>query len=386
MGFVVANGLTMHITKFKAALLKTRVSLLAITAVWAVANADEVGTLLSDIERWGKLGRDAPDQLTESVTGKVEKHATNVSAFLLKKLADPSLSEEALEVYTGVLGLTKDTNAVPGLTNLFHQARSERLKDGCFASLAFIGGEPAVGFLLAHLESETDKERRFRMLNCLAQAQHPSVLPKAAEVLECDPRREYWKSVFVFGKMGDTAVPFLVTRINDTNRNVRFNAIHVLGMWELAPEALQPLRERFWKEEDEEMRMLICSSVTQIALGETFTEFLGQVVAKGKDGKIVERAREALEEFPKAKAKLRSLKKARRPSAKAFQQQYDLLFQSRGHKGDYELLAKSSALADESALKRLRERILQRDSDEAFYDYKKVTEIIWQNRFFAELK
>jgi HEAT repeat protein len=370
----------------KAFLVKSGVTLLVIAAFWAVANADEVETLLSDIERLGKLGREAPSQLTESVADRVEKHATNVSAFLVKRLLSPGLSEETLAVYIGVLGLTKHTNAVPGLTDFFKQTQSETLKHGCFASLASIGGEQAITFLLRNLESETDKERRFNLLNCLAQTRHESVLPKTVEVLECDPRSEYWKAVFVFGKMGDKAVPFLVNRINDTNRNIRFNAIYVLGQWELAPEALQPLRERFWKEEDEGIRDLIGNSVTQIALGETFTEFLGQVVAKGKDKKAVERARQALDEFPKAKANFLSLKKTRSPSAESFQREYSLLFKSAGRKGDYEMLAKSSTLADESALKRLRERILQRDSDEAFYDYKKVSEIIWQNRFFADLK
>ena len=34
----------------------------------------------------------------------------------------------------------------------------------------------------------------------------------------------------------------------------------------------------------------------------------------------------------------------------------------------------------EPQLKALRERILQRDSDEAFYDYQKVNEVIMRNR------
>jgi hypothetical protein len=66
--------------------------------------------------------------------------------------------------------------------------------------------------------------------------------------------------------------------------------------------------------------------------------------------------------------------------------QDDLLFKSLGKQGDYEALAAASTLADEPALQKLRERILQRDSDEACHDYKKVSEILWQNRFFAERK
>jgi hypothetical protein len=63
-----------------------------------------------------------------------------------------------------------------------------------------------------------------------------------------------------------------------------------------------------------------------------------------------------------------------------FQHEYGRFFKSAGKKGDYKALASASTVEDEPKLKALRERILQRDSDEANYDYQKVNEIILMNR------
>jgi hypothetical protein len=44
------------------------------------------------------------------------------------------------------------------------------------------------------------------------------------------------------------------------------------------------------------------------------------------------------------------------------------------------VLGNASTAADAPKLKALRERILQRDSDEAFYDFNKVNMIMFWNR------
>ena len=57
-----------------------------------------------------------------------------------------------------------------------------------------------------------------------------------------------------------------------------------------------------------------------------------------------------------------------------------------GLEGSYEVLGASSTAQDERKLKALRERILQRNSDEAFYDHQKVNEIIVWNRLAQSLE
>jgi hypothetical protein len=374
------NGIRMT----KASVSTLGFLLLALGMGGRAAAASQVSSLLSDIERWGKLGKQT--ELTGSIIERIEKHATTVSAFTLKKLAEPGGSEETQIFYAMVLGFTKDTNAVPALTNLYLAAKSAKVKEGCFGALTLMGGDPAIQFLLATLEQESDKDRRFLLLNCLATTRHQSILPQTIEVLQCDPEKEYWRAVFVFGKMGDQAVPFLVERIHSANRNVRFNAINVLGQWLFAPEAIQPLRDRFWKEDDRSLEDLIFKSVGGMAPEKPNLEFMKEVAAKSQRKDLAKYAGEALTNWPKDRAQALSVKKRRKASAKSFQKEYALLYKSAGREGDYDALAMSSTLADEPALKKLRERILHRDSDEALYDYRKVSQVIGLNRLFADLK
>ncbi len=55
-------------------------------------------------------------------------------------------------------------------------------------------------------------------------------------------------------------------------------------------------------------------------------------------------------------------------------------FRERFWKDDIDILRNTSTIKDESRLKRLRERILQRGSDEAFSDHQMVNRIISMNR------
>jgi HEAT repeats len=345
---------------------------------------DGTDRLLLDIERCARLGTNAPEKLTRFVAEHVEEQAAQVSAFLVQKLAQPDADAESLKVYLGCLGLCRHTNGVPALIDFYGRTRSDDLKGRCYASLACIGSGPAVDFLLAELDRTTDRKRRFRMLNCVAQTRNEAVLPRTLEVLGADPHEEYWRPVFVFGKLGDVAVPFLIGKLEDTNQNVRANAAGVLGQWMMAPEALQPLRDQFWREQDAEIRGLIYCCVTGTHSRNVFTNFLGEIIARDKDTNMVNAAIRTLKQYPEDKAKFDSLRQKRRPSAETFRKHYALLYRSMGKEGDYEILDQASTLADEPALKKLRERILQRDSDEASDDYQKVSKIIWLNRLFAE--
>jgi hypothetical protein len=70
----------------------------------------------------------------------------------------------------------------------------------------------------------------------------------------------------------------------------------------------------------------------------------------------------------------------KRISAQDFQIEYDKLYESYGKEGDMQALERASTIEDEEKLKKLRERILQRDSDEALNDYALVNRIIMLNR------
>jgi hypothetical protein len=180
--------------------------------------------------------------------------------------------------------------------------------------------------------------------------------------------------------MGDLAVPYLLDKIKDEDFNVRSNSIFLLGRVLIAPEAAQPLREHYWIEEDPGIRGLILSSLEMITpYLETMQNFSEEVLNKEKDADLIIFAQETIDSFPDMRIGIDSFISEKHVSAEDFQTAYNALFDNYGH-GDKEALASASTLADEAQLKKLRERILQRDSDEALYDYFEVNEIIRLNR------
>jgi hypothetical protein len=343
--------------------------------------------VLSKIEQAASGGKEAASSVCDAVAEGIEKSPTEVSKGLLPKLQGKTLTERQLATYVWALGLTKDPTAVDPIINLHGQSQSAMVKQNCLRALAAIGGKQAEEHLLSVLDSTTDKEMRFNILNLLGQMQCEAALPKMEEVLRQDPAKSYWQSIFVFGKMGDKAVPFLLQKINDKDRNVRANAINVLGMWLIAPEAAKPLQEQFWKETDMKLRGLILSSLLRtIADPAQIQSFFKELAAKEKDEKVVKLARTIIEGVDGVKAKIAVAAKAKQVSTDSFQREYARLFKSAGKDGDYKVLFSTSTLADEPRLKALRERILQRDSDEAFYDYQNVNEIIMRNRMIGREK
>lgn len=211
--------------------------------------------------------------------------------------------------------------------------------------------------------------------------QYEAALPKAEDILKGDAKQLYWQSVFVFGQMGDKSVPLLLKNINDRDFNVRANSIHMLGRWLMAPEATNQLEARYWAEQDKELRGLILSSLER-----TITDlskmkgFFKNVAGREKDSDLRRFAQEVLDNMRQLQASNASYKKEKKISKIAFEREYAALYKTAGKKGDYKVLAISSSYENEKRLKTLKDRILQRGSDEAFYDYEKVNDIILRNR------
>ncbi|NLF07519.1 MAG: hypothetical protein GX594_06000 [Pirellulaceae bacterium] len=340
--------------------------------------------VLSKIEQAATSEEKAPSSVYEAVAEGVEKNPAEVSKKLLPRLQEKGLTERQLATYVWALGLTKEPTALEPIMDLHRRSESTLVKQNSLRALATIGGKEAGKYLLSALDSTTDKEIRFNILNLLGQMQCEAALPKMEEVLRKDPREFYWQSIFVFGKMGDKAVPFLLQKVGDKNRNIRANAVNILGTGLIAPEAVKPLQDQFWKETDTELRSVTMDSLLRIIADlAQVRSFCEEVVAKEKEENLVKPARKAIESMDRVKAAIASAAKAKRVSKDSFQQEYARLFKSAGKKGDYKALAAASTIDDEPKLKALRQRILQRDSDEAFYDYQKVNEIILMNRMIG---
>lgn len=336
--------------------------------------------LLADIEEVIAKQADADSDLIDSIIDRVLENPAAVVSSILPKLGDSNQSEVSLAVYVWILGLTQDPAVIDPLVELAKDTSSILVKRNCIIVLESFGGEQASQGLLSLLEQITDKDLRYEILNILAGMKYEPALPAMGEILEVDPNQEFWKPIFIFGKMGDLAVPYLLTKIDDDDINIRANSISQLGQLLIAPEAAQPLQERYWDEEDPRIRGSILSALEQISPDlKTLQNFAEEVTEKEAEADLVNYAQETLTSLPGMRMQIDSFISEKKISATVFQAEYNALYESYGY-GEKTVLASASTLADESQLKKLRERILLRDSDEALYDYFEVNHIIMMNR------
>ena len=155
----------------------------------------------------------------------------------------------------------------------------------------------------------------------------------------------------------------------------------VLGKWLIPTESLEPLKNQFWKEDVPEIRRLILSSIETVDSNlQDVRNFFEEVMHKGQEENVVRFAEETVNNFGKLTSIIETFKSQKIQDRAVFEAEYSEILHSFGKEGDYRLLGAGSVKGDEQKLKRLRERILQRNSDECFYDYQKVNRIIILNR------
>ncbi len=341
------------------------------------------GNLLSDINKVASLGDEAPETLTESIRDRIESDSYTITSILLSRLTDPNMSEKQLAIYVWALGLAEDPNAVAGIVKLNEQSKSELVKGKCLSALATIGGQKSGDYLLSILEKTEEKVARFTILSLLSQMQYEAALPKTEEVLKQDYKQVYPWPARIFGKMGDRAVPFLLKKMSDEDRNTRGNAILVLSdcLMPLESEFAEAFHEQFWKETDVELRRLILSALEDVICDhDVFENLLKDIVSDEKEEVLVRFAKATLYYLSKKKERDGRMEAEKRISPRRFKKEYDKFYESAGRRGDPKILFVTSSFEDEPELKRLRERILQRDSDESLRDYAMVTALMLFNR------
>ena len=359
-------------------------ALMGILVFGLCAQTDD--SILAQIERLAAMGTRPDPALNNSIVRLIEANPKGLAQLLLPKLNEPSATESQLATYAWALGWVKDPRAIDGLMTLHGNNRSDWVRSNCLRALAMIGGQKAGDFILSVLDGKTNPDERYYLLDLLAGMPYEPALSRAGEVLRVDFGEYYWKPIFIFGKMGDKSIPFLLTQLDSEDRNVRAHVIHLLGKWLMAPEAVKPLQERFWKEKDANLQAMILSAIesAESDLGQ-WKSFFGQVKAKAQDPSVVKFASETLDSIEETEARVVKFVGEKKVSRPDFDSEYAKLFSSAGKEGDYRVLARSSSLEDEPRLKKLRERILDRGSDESFYDYEEVNRIIAFNRMAAKV-
>lgn len=356
------------------------VVLLLLVLVDAAAGKDN--PVIRDLEMIISQGQPATFEKFAAIKSNIEKNPKEILDLLLAKTNSPDLPEESLAVYLWAMGMTKEPAAVDAIIRLSEGRKNEMLRQNAYRSLAMIGGDKSAEFLFRRLqETTTEPMARYYLLDLLAQLQYLPALPATIDILQQDPDSYYWQMAFIFGKYGDIAVPFLLSKINDSNLNIRTNAIMVLGQWLIPAEAAAPMKKRFQVEGDPNVRALILSSLEKInSNADDIRIFSEDVLKTEKDEKVGQFAFETISNFEEMKNHISAFKAGKKDDRAGFEAVYKQIYDSMGKTGDYQRLAAASTGADEARLKKLKEVILQRNSDECFQDYQKINDVIMLNR------
>lgn len=363
------------------ALCNLFVSVIFILCVSGDTGAEQQESIIKDLEEIISQGKSASPNRLETVKSEIDKNPEAILPLLIKAANTTNLPDTDLAIYLWAIGLTKSQKAIDDVIRLSSGRQSEIVTVNAYRALANIGGDKSADYLLARLRETSDPKTRFNLLNLLAQLQYRAALPDSIAILALDPNQDYWQSVFIFGKYGDMAIPFLLERIQDSNKNIRSNAITVLGQWLRARAAVAPMKIQFWEEGDPVIRLLILSSLEKINDSlEDIRAFSQEVLSKERDPGVVQFAKETVNSYEQMNDYVKSFKAKKMNDRAVFDSEYEKLYASLGKEGDYDRLGSASTKADEQKLKKLKEIILQRNSDECFYDYQKINDIITLNR------
>lgn len=320
-------------------------------------------------------------EMYETVKNKIDNEPDIILPQLLSKAKNPLIPESKLAIYIWAIGLTKSPTAVDDIIKLSSDKESKLIVVNSYKALASIGGEKAGKHLLKQLDKTSEQMTRFNIIDLLAQMQYEPALPKTIEILRQDPKELYWQNVLVFGKYGDIAIPFLLKKIGDKEQNIRTNAIVALGNWLIPAESLDELKNQFWNERSPEVRILIVEALENINTSPSDVySFSHEVIKKETDENVKKFIQETIDNVDKVIKNIASFKEKKKIDQAVFNSEYNKILKSNGTEGDYDKLFISSSKSDEQKLKKLRRSILQRNSDECFYDYQHINNIIKLNR------
>ncbi len=361
-----------------AKLLTTSLLLLLVIVGTAAAKGNSV---TRDLDEIIAKGQPATTAQLEKIRKNIEKAPRENLDLLLEKANTPNLSEDDLALYIQAIGYTRLPEAVDDIIRLSEDKQSETVKRNSGLSLVMIGGDKAAEFLFRRLLGTTDTMNKFFLVNLLSRLRYQPALPATIDMLQQDQSCFYDQLVFVFGRYGDLAVPFLLGKINDDNKNVRANAIMILGQWLIPTEAVRPLQQQFTIEKDPKIRALILSSLEKISPDvNTMRIFSEGILKNEKDPDVAQFAIETLNNLEEMQNHIKTFGTKKKEDRAGFERAYKELYESMGTKGDYQQLATASTLADEPQLKQLRQVILQRSGKECFFDYQKINDVIMLNR------
>ncbi len=353
--------------------------LLMIIQASAVSAADE--SLKELVSSMAKAGIDISSKQLGAVKAYVVENPERSSKMAVRKLNKKSTSESERAIWVWVLGLGGNPEAVKHIIAQVTPEASAILRANVDNALGQIGGPEAGKFLFSQMINAKGDEYKNHLLLLMARAGYEDAIRKSEGLLKQDMNESRYVAVFFYGTMGRASVPFLISRLDHWNVEVRKNAAKVLGQWLLAKEAAGPLISRYKKEEDPIVRRILLDALERTMEDLTALEQFMKKVEKEETKPIVRRfARESLANVSRMRGAVAKKYEERKPDELAFKTVFDELYKNKGVRGDYSMLGRSSDINMEQNLEKLRGQILSRGVPESIYDAQKVNRIILINR------
>ncbi|MFZ1518868.1 MAG: toxin-antitoxin system YwqK family antitoxin [Ignavibacteriaceae bacterium] len=320
------------------------------------------------------------DSIMQIIINQLNEDPLHYSKSISDRVKDEQIEIDLIPTYLWALGVTKNPNNIDLILEFAKKDTTQAgLINSTFA-LSQFQDERCGNFILDLVKNDTVNQRYY-FFNLLSTMQFEPAIPYLDEFLEKGFENAYWQIYFVFGKMGMKAVPHLISNLNNPNDNIRQSSVLLLGNWLIADTAIDPLKELYIKERNISIKLSILSALERLAADfNDLEKYFGDLVGTEQEESLKKYAQEVIDLIPEYKRAYSDFKEKQEINPNAFNEEYDLLFNSFGKEGDFENLGSYSTIGKEQELIKLREKVLLRNSDECFYDFEKINKIIYYNR------
>jgi len=348
------------------------------------ADASKPDPKKTDPEKLSAILDTKPDELSASIAAQIQKNPAESYAQIIRVLGSPGLADPALSVYLWALSHTRHEKSADDIIGLAQKNRDISVKSVVDA-LDRIGTEKAKDYLFGMIGKNKDDNVTFAILSSLAGHKYARALPQSGLYLKEDMDESYWKMMIVFGKYGSACEQFLMGKINDPDRTVRYNSIFLLGNVLLYPGIAPVVMQQYWDEKDAGIRRLMLTvSINLLHDMDAVFGFLGKAAETEKDRETAEMARKYAADRAMIEKKIADYRGAKKVNRKEFRKEYDKSIKSLGKECDYYAVSILSDISDEASLVRMRENFLLRNSDECLLDLNKLNLLILYNRFIVK--
>ena len=362
---------------------------LILTICFSQLNAQNVKVLQKQLNEYGNLklsnmnGQDnmdynsrvKTDSLEKVIKPELRKYREYYTKLFIDNLKIKKNEDVDYCTYIWALGLMQSLDADTLIIDILKNNPNKIICNLAMRSLSEIGTEKC-GNYLYDLYLKGNKEDKNNFLFLLLKMHYKPILPHLMDFLEDSVNTGNWSLVFYCGKMQNEFSEYLIKNMDSDNLTIRKN-IGFLLTFLIPIEAKGRIYELYWTEQDWMVRCLYLMALERIDSDyDTMENFFRKVVTEEKNEYALKFANETIALLPEMRKELNEFISKRKPDSFIFETEYQKLMESGGKEGSYDILKFSCNLQDEQKLIRLKERVLDRFSDECLYDYKALNHII----------